>query len=702
MNGNSGGQGKFTSRSLKKTRSRSRDSEDFELTQSGVLQTRSRRPLPPAPVSPSITDSRKVINAAEKKDVNDLDLVNDFRKAKFEDAPTTRIKGMKEHKRSSSLSSIKDEKHTFPKSLPSPKTISKIKMEWKSPIISPKVMGSASPNSHNRSLSSNKDTAFTFKKAIPTGGNRSRKTSEESTGIFGSSKIQRALGSKQGSKIFQFKGADNSGKFTEDESGFLDTASIGSSCLDDDDYDSDVAFNSSEAHHFSWQKNKNNPYADIVQEITRLFEEKYPKTQQSRSDQQRAVPKSDKGHQSMDDIALEKKQPMFYEKKGEKLRSSVLIPVDPPTIDAFRQDCVERYASAYEILTTEETYCASLDKIFNDFVRWLRGFNSCGVKPILKEAEIQGLFGNLNEIYNLHKKLEEHMTDIKEKLPKITKFQTLFADTTVKDVDLTFETGITDLLARYTPFLKIYYIYTSNYNVIVSKLNSERKSNQEFNRFATVFEHIHNLTIESFLIMPIQRIPRYKLLLERMRDHSRYLVGHDKYIKNLCDALDGVEDAAKEIETNMVMAEARNKVIQVQEEIFKGKVALVSPNRFCIRMGKLGLVSISQTGKRKRKSYLCILLNDCFIYASTPDVKRLASTLKAMLPLSDIEVLDDSSPDVGKLEFQLKTAEKVLTFRTSNSSERDQWVEEIRGVIRHLKSNANIVASKMQKGQNTL
>ena len=94
---------------------------------------------------------------------------------------------------------------------------------------------------------------------------------------------------------------------------------------------------------------------------------------------------------------------------------------------------------------------------------------------------------------------------------------------------------------RFAPFLKLYKPFTAGFPVameILSRLTSER-SGQAFSDFvaqqaAVVAAGAHggykgevsggsDDSLQSLLIRPVQRVPRYKLLLERLLEHTSEL-----------------------------------------------------------------------------------------------------------------------------------------------------------------------------------
>lgn len=84
-------------------------------------------------------------------------------------------------------------------------------------------------------------------------------------------------------------------------------------------------------------------------------------------------------------------------------------------------------------------------------------------------------------------------------------------------------------MRKYIPFFKIYYDYCSQFQLnYVEQLKLRRN---DFNIFVTDLEHqgdkLKGLTLESFLVKPVQQLPRYVIMFQQMlkyteSDHPDY------------------------------------------------------------------------------------------------------------------------------------------------------------------------------------
>lgn len=72
---------------------------------------------------------------------------------------------------------------------------------------------------------------------------------------------------------------------------------------------------------------------------------------------------------------------------------------------------------------------------------------------------------------------------------------------------------------KITPFLKVYTTYITNYSVAAKTLKECRQQNQQldsyFKKCKESKPECRGLDVTSFMILPIQRIPRYKKVAQR-------------------------------------------------------------------------------------------------------------------------------------------------------------------------------------------
>lgn len=154
---------------------------------------------------------------------------------------------------------------------------------------------------------------------------------------------------------------------------------------------------------------------------------------------------------------------------------------------------VKRYKVLFEILDTERSYNSSLKHCINTYYRSMVE-NSKSSSPIVTMNQINAIFGCLEKIIECSNGL---LKDIEERLAKWPSNQ-IFSDVIIENVDK----------------MTIYSDYINNYD-LSTRIYSNLIGNPKFNEFMqTCKKNSGDIRdLPTLLIMPVQRMPRYQLLL---------------------------------------------------------------------------------------------------------------------------------------------------------------------------------------------
>lgn len=177
-----------------------------------------------------------------------------------------------------------------------------------------------------------------------------------------------------------------------------------------------------------------------------------------------------------------------------------------------------------EITDTERTYMDQL-KMFQEYYQAPLNTNSRG----LSKADITSLFSNLNFIIEFHKTLLPHLEQASD---------TWTPDTTISNI----------FNNAYQKF-KLYYHYVNNYENGLSVFCESKEKSKKFRKFIDNLDYstlVKGLCFESFMILPVQRIPRYLLLLTDLKASTP--VNHTDY-EGLCKTVKLYDDLAKYLNT---------------------------------------------------------------------------------------------------------------------------------------------------------
>eukprot|EP01106_Pelomyxa_sp_JSP_P013465 TRINITY_DN4031_c0_g1_i1.p1 TRINITY_DN4031_c0_g1~~TRINITY_DN4031_c0_g1_i1.p1 ORF type:complete len:248 (-),score=56.30 TRINITY_DN4031_c0_g1_i1:146-889(-) len=243
-------------------------------------------------------------------------------------------------------------------------------------------------------------------------------------------------------------------------------------------------------------------------------------------------------------------------------------------------------------------------------------------------------------------------------------------------------------------------MYVQNYENAVATL-TELCRNHEFANWLEKQQAVPEcagLDIYSYLVMPVQRLPRYVLLLTQLSKHS------DKTrpdYPQLLKALEKMKEVAEYINEKKRDLDAMSKVSQIDKQIVgkfvdpeKTGKGLTQPQRRFVHMGSV----TSMADKRVRH---LILFND--IILETKLITKSAITIfqrsvteqykfLASAKLSGAQLNDDSTET--DFVFRITTQPIVFTYMCANKAQKDEWVSLPTDTISKLKKTEDSVKSK--------
>eukprot|EP01083_Nonionella_stella_P189455 700654_1 len=302
-----------------------------------------------------------------------------------------------------------------------------------------------------------------------------------------------------------------------------------------------------------------------------------------------------------------------------------------------------------ELIKTEESYVGVLqiiDGIHTDLQEDHKG---------ISESEIEIMFGAVRALYNLHK---------------------TFLDNLKSGQD------ISDVFTTYSPFMKMYTSYLTNYERAL-EIISANENNRKFQALIKKIRSEHNTTLPSLLINPIQRVPRYVLLLNEI---IKYSDKSDASYAKLEKSRDEIKKIADHINEAQRHVENISKIITLQDRV---GLELVQPHRRFVHEGH-----VRHFSQKHMKDSCLFLFTDMLMWTSTK------YKLKDTIDLAGVSV-----NTVSKTEFCLSSEEKLglyFSFDCETIEERDQWVKDIKKCIQKLggrgESDAQIKKHQRRSG----
>ena len=171
--------------------------------------------------------------------------------------------------------------------------------------------------------------------------------------------------------------------------------------------------------------------------------------------------------------------------------SPLRSPESPKMINLIATD--DRTNIAKEIYETEAKYVGCLGEMVNVYLKPL--LLVCEQQPSLpfQKSEIETIFSNVEILYNLNQNI---LAQLEKRIEGWSSEETL----------------IGDIFQQFAPYLKMYTQYGLEYQQSLVTF-TELKENPKFVELLQTYKGTKPLALDHLLIMPIQRIPRYNLLL---------------------------------------------------------------------------------------------------------------------------------------------------------------------------------------------
>ncbi|EFA82128.1 pleckstrin domain-containing protein [Heterostelium album PN500] len=304
-----------------------------------------------------------------------------------------------------------------------------------------------------------------------------------------------------------------------------------------------------------------------------------------------------------------------------------------------------------EIWNTERYYNAQLATVIELFLRPMVQLEKDNDQNYgITETDIHSIFSHIESIYNLSSLLFDRLDPVVKNWSPSSSIGNIFLDV--------------------GPFFKCYKQFSENYTHSIETLNRIRQSTQPIANWLKNKEkdpRCHSLDLSSLLIAPIQRTPRYILLLEALFKATP--VDHPD--KKRCEAAANLLKSIVQVVNDGIQEDInRKKLIQLQSLIdqhnkYFGPLSvsnLVEPHRKLIREGRLQKKSMRDQSLQTRMVYL---LNDYFVTVTPlPAINKIDK----IIPLVTASIFCDSE-SVSPIKSHL--------FICENTNVRSQWMLDL-------------------------
>ncbi|XP_043390291.1 FYVE, RhoGEF and PH domain-containing protein 1 isoform X3 [Chelonia mydas] len=311
---------------------------------------------------------------------------------------------------------------------------------------------------------------------------------------------------------------------------------------------------------------------------------------------------------------------------------------------------------ANELLQTEKAYVARLHLL--DQVFCARLLEEARSRSSFPGDVVMGIFSNICSIYCFHQQfllpeLEKRMQEW-DRYPRIG-----------------------DILQKLAPFLKMYGEYVKNFDRAMELVNTWMERSAHFKLIVhqiQMEEACGNLTLQQHMLEPVQRIPRYQLLLKG-------------YLQRLPPGAPDSRDAEKSLQLIATAAEHSNAAIRKMErmhsllkvyELLGGEEDIVSPTNELIKEGHI--LKLSAKNGTTQDRYL-ILFNDRLL-CCVPKLRLLGQKfgVRARIDVEGMEVKESSGVNLPRT-FLVSGKQRSLELQARTEEEKRDWIQAIRATI---------------------
>ncbi|XP_033017852.1 FYVE, RhoGEF and PH domain-containing protein 4 isoform X1 [Lacerta agilis] len=322
------------------------------------------------------------------------------------------------------------------------------------------------------------------------------------------------------------------------------------------------------------------------------------------------------------------------------------------TKETNEQKC---YNIANELLHTERAYVCRLALLDQEFYCKLMDEANRGSFP----AEVVSkIFSNISSINQFHSQFL---------LPELEKRMQEW-DTNPR---------ISDILQKLAPFLKMYGEYVKNFDNAMELVKTWTERSPVFK---CIIQEIQkqkvcgNLTLQHHMLEPVQRIPRYEMLL---KDYLRKLPQDSLDWKDAEKSLEIISTAASHSNSAIRKMENLKKLLEVYEMLGEEE-DIVNPSNELIKEGQILKLAARNTSAQER--YL-FLFNNRLLYC-VPKFSLVGSkfTVRTRVGIDGMKIVETHNEEYPHT-FQVSGKERTLELQASSEQDKEEWIKALQNTI---------------------
>jgi len=322
-----------------------------------------------------------------------------------------------------------------------------------------------------------------------------------------------------------------------------------------------------------------------------------------------------------------------------------------------------------ELFETESTYLTQLQVLLNKCILPMCDPNGNWHK-LLDCPELQNTADSLAKIIELTEKLRGDL---------LTALAALDPD-------------IGEIFLQVAPMFTAYQGFINNYSAIEDAVEKARKKKKSFDNFIKEFcKNEQGGDIGMYFILPIQRPPRYQLLLKELCKHT---VDEELGLKNIKGALVKIEEVNTLINIRKKEDENKKRIQEIEDTIKSEEpLSLYVPGRWFLREATMANVVSNRVGSGTHigSKYKYFLFNDIMIKTKPLGSKKFKYILT--ISFSDYSLVTDQpkgvehyfalvqdariQQDVDGKKKKKKFKPITHKFMCFSEAEKQSWIKDI-------------------------
>ncbi|KAM5166083.1 FYVE, RhoGEF and PH domain-containing protein 2 isoform 1-T2 [Callospermophilus lateralis] len=309
-----------------------------------------------------------------------------------------------------------------------------------------------------------------------------------------------------------------------------------------------------------------------------------------------------------------------------------------------------------ELLETEQAYVARLhllDQVF--FQELLREAQGSKAFP---EDVVRLIFSNISSIHQFHARF--FLPELQRRLE-----------------DWTATPRIGDVIQKLAPFLKMYSEYVKNFGRAAELLATWTDKSPPFQEVIARVQSSEasgSLTLQHHMLEPVQRVPRYELLL---REYVQKLPAQAPDRADAQKALDMIFSAAQHCNAAIAEMERLQDLWEVYQRLGLDD-HIVDPSNHLLREGPVLKISFRRSGPMER--YL-FLFNNMLLYC-VPRVIQVGAQFQVRTRIAVAGMKVRELPDAEFPHcFLVSGEQRTLELQARSQEEMASWIQACQAAI---------------------